>query len=266
MTNDNGAGEAFVLTEVESGIGWITLNEPRRLNPVTTTRVLELNKACRVLSERDDVRVVIVTGAGRGFSSGADLDDVPPVGEGPVAGPASNSMLDAGPGLWTLTAMRQPVIAMVNGPAVGYGAELSIQADIRVAGEAAKFLLPFSELGVVSDTGAATWLLPRLVGWSKAAEILYSARVVTAEEGLRIGLYNHVVADDELRAFTRDLALSMAQKSAWSLRQLKQMLFAGLDERKAEHVLGQYVRFAQRDPDVDIAKYSAKARGGARPS
>jgi enoyl-CoA hydratase/carnithine racemase len=161
--------------------------------------------------------------------------------------------------------MRQPVIAMVNGPAVGYGAELAMQADFRIVGTSALFLLPFSELGVVSDTGAATWLLPRLIGWSKAAELLYCSRRITGAEAVAIGLANYVVADEELRAFTDKFATDLASRSALALTQLKQMIFGGLDERKAEHVLGQHLRFQHRDPSVDVTEYAARARGGSRP-
>src|SRR5436190_271394 len=122
----------FVETAIDGPIGWITLNDPARLNPVTFDRIRELNDAAAALSSRDDVYVVVVTGAGRAFCSGADLSD-----QGTFlsrdAPPASGSIVDAA-GLWILTAMRQPVIAMINGPAVGYGFELALQADIRIAG------------------------------------------------------------------------------------------------------------------------------------
>jgi enoyl-CoA hydratase/carnithine racemase len=251
--------EQFVLTEVVDQVGWITLNEPGRLNPIRPSRIRELNEECRSLSARDEVRVVVITGAGRGFCSGADFDA--PY-ERP--GPASDSMLDEGPGMWTLTAVRQPVVAMVNGPAVGYGAELAIQADFRIAGSSALFVLPFGQLGVVSDTGAATWLLPRLIGWSKAAELLYLGRRVTGDEAVAIGLANYVVPDEELRAFTTAFARDLASRSPLSLIQLKRMIFAGLEERKAEHVLRQHIYFQRRDPAVDVARYAKGARGGSR--
>src|SRR5262245_7173449 len=110
----------FVLTEIDGPIGWLTLNEPARLNPIAVGRIEEINAAAAALSARDDVRVVIITGAGRGFCSGADLSIAPasrPAPQTPLLG--SGSVVESGPGLWTLTAMRQPVIAMVNGPAVG---------------------------------------------------------------------------------------------------------------------------------------------------
>jgi enoyl-CoA hydratase/carnithine racemase len=255
----------FVLTEVDDRVGWLVLNDPARLNPVTGERIQAINAAARSLSRRDDVRVVIVTGAGRGFCSGADLSrgfGSRPAGGGPRPEypPASGSLLGDGSGLWTLTAMRQPVIAMVNGPAVGYGFELALQADIRIAARSARFGLPFAKLGVVSDTGAGSWLLPRLVGWSHAAEILYTGRLFSAEEARDFGLVNRVVADDDLREVTVALAREIAQNSAWSLQTMKRMLFDGLEETRRAHVLEQYLRYREGGRDIDPAAYAARFR------
>ena len=249
--------EPLVLTEVVDHVGWITFNDPERMNPVTPRRAPELIQTCRDLSENDDVRVVVVTGAGRAFNSGADLKLSAAPDHKP--GPGSDTVVEAGPGMWLLPAMRQPVIAMVNGAAVGWGAELAVSADIRIAGESARFRFPFSLLGVVSDTGAATWLMPRLIGWSRTAEILYTGRMVSAAEALEIGLVNRVVPDAELRTEVTTLAAAIAERSTSAVREMKRMIFAGLDERKAEHALRQYFSFAQRDPDVDVTSYFPKA-------
>lgn len=251
----------FVLSDVVNGVGWITLNEPARLNPVDPDRTAQIVEACKVMSANDDARVVVVTGAGRGFCSGADLTSR--ADPNLVMGPGSGTAIDAGPGTWILPAMRQPVIAMVNGAAVGFGAELALQADIRIAAPSAKFRFPFSLLGTVTDTGAATWLLPRLVGWSNAAEILYSARLIDAEEALRIGLVNRVVGDADLRAHVTAMAEDMATRSWYALTTMKQMIFAGLDESKSAHVLRQYFAFNQRDRISDMAAYLQSVRGSA---
>jgi enoyl-CoA hydratase/carnithine racemase len=257
----------YVLTEVEDRIGWLILNDPDRLNPVGGERIsiAAINAAAQALSARDDVHVVIVTGAGRGFSSGADLargfgfarTDASQARGFP---PASGSLLGEGSGLWTLTAMRQPVIAMVNGPAVGYGFELALQADIRIAGRSARFGLPFAKLGVVSDTGAGSWLLPRLVGYGRAAEILYTARLFSADEVASFGLLNRVVEDEALREVTVALAREIAQNAAWSLRTMKRMLFDGLEESRKAHVLEQYLRFREGPRDIDPALYAGRFR------
>jgi enoyl-CoA hydratase/carnithine racemase len=183
--------------------------------------------------------VVVITGAGRGFCSGADMSAFR-VGARADSQPASGSLLAEGSGLWTLQAMRQPVIAMVNGPAVGFGFELALQADIRVAAASAVFSVPFARLGTVSDTGAGSWLLPRLIGWSRAAEMFYTGRRYSADEALEMGLVNHVLPDAELERFTADLAAQIAAQSAWALRAMKQMFFDGLEETRGQHVMQQF--------------------------
>jgi enoyl-CoA hydratase/carnithine racemase len=115
----------------------------------------------------------------------------------------------------------------------------------------------------VSDTGAGSWLLPRLIGWSRAADLLYSGRLIDGAEAHAIGLVNYLVDDDELRAFTLEYARTLAQNSAWSLRMIKQMIFAGLDEPKRAHVLEQYFRFRDGDPDFDKSAYVQRFKKAA---
>lgn len=251
--------QPFVLVSSDGGIGRITLNEPARLNPVTPARIAELVAACRTMSLDDAVSVVVITGSGRGFCSGADLTMEAP--EDLRLGPASGSVTEVSTGMWVLPAMRQPVIAMVNGAAVGFGAELALCADLRIAGTSAMFRFPFSLLGSVSDTGAATWLLPRLVGWSRAAELLYSGRKVRSDEALDIGLVNQVVRDDDLNDVVDELASRLSSQSAPSLRQMKELIFAGLDECKAEHILRQQFAHAERDTRIDPRAYFDTVKG-----
>lgn len=258
--------EPFVLSSVGGSVGWLTLNEPERLNPVDGPRILELNAAAEAMSARDDVSVVVITGAGRAFCAGADISSARyagPAQPDPLRRPlppGSGSLSSVDPGMWTLAAMRQPVIAMVNGPAVGYGFELALQADIRLASDTARLGAPFVKLGTVSDTGAGTWLLPRLVGWSKAAEILYTGRLLPADEAARIGLVNAVYPAGQLRDATERMAAEMAAGSAWSLRSLKRMLFDGLEEPKRAHILGQYFYINTGDPDFDRSTYLNRVR------
>lgn len=254
--------EDFVLVKIDGSVARITLNEPARLNPVTRDRIVELNKAAEAVSAEDDVRVVIITGAGRGFCSGADLAAFA-LGGRPDSQPASGSILNDGTGVWTLSAVRQPVIAMVNGPAIGFGFELALQADIRIAAESAKFGVPFARLGTVSDTGAGSWLLPRLVGWGKAAEMFYTGRHYSAADALDMGLVNEVVPNESLEDITLALANEIAQNSAWALRTMKRMFFDGLEERWTEHVMQQFrLRNQGRSQQVaeDAATYVAKFR------
>ncbi|APE34725.1 hypothetical protein BOX37_13060 [Nocardia mangyaensis] len=248
----------FVLSKVEGQIGWLTLNDPDRLNPVTFERIREINAAAEEMSARDDVHVVVITGAGRAFCAGADLsgDDTFLTNNAP---PASGSITDAA-GLWTLTAMRQPVIAMINGAAVGYGFELALQADLRVCATSARLGHPGVKLGTITDTGAATWLLPRLVGWSVAAEVLYSGSLYEAAEALQMRLVNHVVPDDEVYEFTAQLAKTLAANSPWALRTTKRLLFQGLEESSRASVLEQFIKVNQGDPTYDPSSHFTRFR------
>ena len=258
--------EDFVLVKIDGPVARITLNEPARLNPVNRDRIAQLNGVAEMISANDDVRVVIITGAGRGFCSGADLAAFA-VGGRPDSQPASGSILNGGTGVWTLLAMRQPVIAMVNGAAIGFGFELALQADIRVAGASAKFGVPFGRLGTVSDTGAGSWLLPRLIGWGKAAEVFYTGRHYSALEALEMGLVNNVVPNEQLEEFTVSLAAEIAQNSAWALRTMKRMFFDGLEERRTEHIMQQFrLRNQGRVQRVEegAAAYVSKFRSASK--
>nr|WP_256982945.1 enoyl-CoA hydratase/isomerase family protein [Rhodococcus sp. 06-418-1B] len=246
----------FVSVEISDKIGLVTLNEPARLNPVTGDRIEQLNDACRALADRSDVHVIIVTGAGRGFCSGADLAAA---SSNSTLPPASGSTIGAG-SQWTLAYLPQPVIAMVNGPAIGYGCELALQADIRIASSAASFALPFAKLGTVSDTGAGTWILPRLIGSDHAADLLYTGRTISAGEAHQLGLVTTIVEPAELRDSVCELASALVANSSWSLRALKQMLWKGLDQRPSEHLLLQYAYQRLGDPDFDLEKYAAQFR------
>jgi enoyl-CoA hydratase/carnithine racemase len=204
------------------------------------------------------VHVVVITGAGRAFCAGADLtgEDTFLTTSTP---PASGSIADA-LGLWSLTAMRQPVIAMIQGPAVGYGFELALQADIRIAGASARLGHPAAKLGTVTDTGAATWLLPRLVGWAVAAEVLYSGELYGAERALEMRLVNRVVSDEDLLEVTVQMAETMAANSAWALRTTKGLLFQALQESPEASVLRQFIKVNQGDPGYDPTPHLARFR------
>lgn len=248
----------FVLSSVDGHVGWLTLNDPDRLNPVTFERIREINSAAQAMSARDNVHVVVITGAGRAFCAGADLA-AEDTFLGADAPPASGSIVDA-PGLWSLTAMRQPVIAMIQGAAVGFGFELALQADIRIAGASARLGHPAVKLGTITDTGAATWLLPRLVGWAVAAEMLYSGALFGAAQALEMRLVNRVVEDDELLSATIQMAEAMAANSPWALRATKKLIFQGLQESARANVLEQFIQVNQGDPEYDPSPHIARFR------
>ncbi|HEY7295995.1 MAG TPA: enoyl-CoA hydratase-related protein, partial [Dehalococcoidia bacterium] len=140
------------------------------------------------------------------------------------------------PAPWTLLSLSKPVIAAVNGAAVGLGAEFSLQADLRLAGESARFSWIFPQRGLVPDTGAGTWLLPRVIGLARAAKLLYTGAMIDAAEALRIGLVEEVVPDGDLRDRAEALALQIARGAPLAIEQIKRLLYQGLARDARTHV------------------------------
>jgi len=195
--------------EVGEGIATLTLSRPDRLNAYTVGMGVELFRTLGELDRDDAVRAVIVTGAGRAFCAGADLAE----GGATFAGEhtwekAGRYEAEVRP--WN---MRTPVIAAINGPAVGIGATLPLQWDIRIASERARIGFVFTRRGIIPEANS-TWILPRLVGMSKALELLISGRILGAEEARDYGLVSRVVPHDELRPAARELALDIARNTA----------------------------------------------------
>jgi 2-(1,2-epoxy-1,2-dihydrophenyl)acetyl-CoA isomerase len=214
-------------TEVldEGSVRWIVLNRPERLNAMTFTMWDELVAAFEAASEDSRVRCIVLTGAGRGFCSGRDMDE-------------AASYLDAQP----LTSRRleemhralippiveapKPVIAAVNGAAVGVGLSLALACDLRVASEAARFGVGFLNVGLTPDAGA-TYLLPATVGYSVALELAATGEVIDAARAMAIGMVNRVVPSDALRAEVRALASRLAEVPAAAFAATKELLREG---------------------------------------
>ncbi len=213
--------------EVADGIATITLNRPEQLNAFTGTMMNELIAAFDETDANDDVRCVIVTGKGRGFCAGADLsgggDTFSRGGGGAQAGP-DNVPRDGG-GLVSLRIFesKKPVIAAINGPAVGVGVTMTLPMDIRLASTSAKIGFVFAKRGIVPEA-CSSWFLPRVVGISKAAEWVFTGRVFGADEAHEAGLVRSVHAPDDLlpaaRAIGREIAESTAPVSVALSRQM----------------------------------------------
>jgi enoyl-CoA hydratase/carnithine racemase len=207
-----------ITTEVNDHIMTITLDRPESLNSFNIAMLRELHDAFDRADSDDDVRVVIVTGAGRAFCAGADLSggaesfDHESV-TGSVGSP-SGEVRDGG-GILTLRIFRclKPVIAAINGPAVGVGATMTLPMDIRMASTDAKFGFVFAARGIVPEA-ASSWFLPRIVGISKAAEWCFTSRVFRAPEALDAGLVRSLHAPDELMPAARELASEIVANSA----------------------------------------------------
>jgi enoyl-CoA hydratase/carnithine racemase len=265
-----------ILYEVSDAIGTVTLNRPDRLNAVTSTMLAELLEAFERADGDDSVRAVIVTGAGRAFCAGADLG----AGARTFDRAARNRTAVAedhrdGGGTVALRVfdMKKPVIAAINGPAVGFGITMTLPMDIRLASTGARMGFVFARRGVVPEA-CSTWFLPRLVGISQAAEWVYTGRVFSADEACRAGLVRHVVETAELVPAARRLAHEIAENtSAVSVALARQMLWKmlGADHPMEAHrvdSLGMFWTGQSADAREGVTAFLEKrlARFPGRPS
>ena len=214
----------FIFEQTPDGIATITLNRPDRLNALTFEVYRELSDTFAALRHEQDVRVVVITGAGRGFCSGGDVHDI--IGE----------LFDRDmEGLLEFTRMTcelvrnirtlpLPVIASLNGTTAGAGACIALASDIRLASEAAKIAFLFVKVGLSGADMGAAYLLPRIVGLSKATELLFTGDFVSAIEAERIGLYNKVVPAEQLVETTARFAEALARGPAFAIAKTKEML------------------------------------------
>jgi len=212
------------IYDVRDGVARITLNRPERLNALTFEVYRELTDAFAALQTEDSVRVVVITGAGRAFCSGGDVRDI--IGE--LQGRDAEELLEFTRGTCELVrnmrALRKPVIASLNGTTAGAGACIALASDLRIASAEARIAFLFVKVGLSGADMGAAHLLPRVVGLSKATELLYTGDFIEADEALAIGLYNRVVPAAELEAETRALAERLARGPAFALAVTKEML------------------------------------------
>jgi enoyl-CoA hydratase len=210
----------------------VTLNRPERLNAMSIDLVLALDDALEEVAAENSTWVVVLTGAGRGFCSGLDLEDhgvVPGIDGLSVGRIAQRAMRVYSRLVPRLRRMPQPVVAAVNGPAYGGGMCLALGADIRLAARSAVFNATGIVNGLTSTEMGASWLLPRLVGASWATDVLLTGRVVDAEEAHRVDLVSRVVDDDALADAALDVAAGMCAHSPYGLAMTKDVLWANLE-------------------------------------
>jgi enoyl-CoA hydratase/carnithine racemase len=223
---------ADLLYEIDFNVATITLNRPDRLNAISGPMLESLSQALRDADRDRDVRVIILTGAGRGFCAGLDLKDlVAGTGIGSKgADGLANARFDlANSPPVVLHTADKPVICAINGPAAGYGMDLALGADIRIASRESKLAAVFTRRGILPESGGA-WLLPRLIGWQKAAEIAFAGRTLSAQEALEAGLVSVVVEPDQLIPETRQLAAEIAANAPLAVQATKRMMRLGLEE------------------------------------
>jgi 2-(1,2-epoxy-1,2-dihydrophenyl)acetyl-CoA isomerase len=246
-----------LLYEVADGIATLTLNRPDRLNALGDTLRDDLHDAVGRASADPEVRVMIVTGAGKGFCAGGD---VKAMNESRESGRERPLLEKVAPGRdRTLLAMRdapQPIIAAINGAAAGAGMNLALGCDIRLASTAAKFAQAFVRRGLHPDWGG-TYFLPRVVGMARACELIFTGDLIDAAEALRLGLVSRVVAPEELMPAAHELARRIAAGPPIAIRLAKRALYhnADCDLRQAL----EFETFAQ-----NICQETEDAREGIR--
>lgn len=233
-----------IILEKEENIATITLNRPEKLNAENPKLAEELIDVFGVVDRDDDVKVVVITGAGRAFCAGADLKErflkrVEDKKKG-IVEDVTREFSEVG--CMALARVRRPVIASINGPAIGVGCTLALACDIRIASEKATFGLTFARVGLMPEFGS-TYLLPRLIGVGKACELVFTARMIDAKEAKEIGLVNQVVPHDELSQKTYEMAKSITKLAPLSIQLSKRALYQGMSATDlASHL--QYEAFA----------------------
>jgi enoyl-CoA hydratase/carnithine racemase len=227
-----------VLYDVDGQIATITLNRPERMNTISRAMLGELTAHLIAADADPAVRVVILTGTGRAFCAGLDLTEVTRPGgpgeEGISATVSTNLDLRNTPPT-VLFNMGKPTICALNGSAAGYGMDTALGCDIRLMASGAKMAAAFTKRGIVPESGG-TWFLPRMIGWSKAAELIFTGRTLSAEECVEWGLASRVVPAEDLAAAARALAEEIAGNAPLAVQASKRMMRMGLNETFNDHV------------------------------
>jgi len=225
-----------VLCEIEDHVATITLNRPDRLNAISYAMLDGLGKLLVSCNEDRDVRVVLLTGAGRGFCAGLDLQDATKgdgIGSGKGGGYRMFDLRNSPPTV--LHNMDKPVVCAINGGAAGYGMDIALGCDIRLMADSAKMSAAFTKRGIVPESGG-TWLLPRIVGSARASEILFTGRKLTAAQCLDYGIVNQVLPAAELAETARAMAVEIAGNAPLAIQATKRMMRLAADETFEAHV------------------------------
>lgn len=254
--------EDQVLYEVDGHVATLTLNRPDRLNAISGPMLRQLSERLLEADADRQVRAIVLTGAGRAFCAGLDLQDVSSgtgIGSGGGGGSSELDVRNAPPVV--LHDIDTPTICALNGGAAGYGMDIALGCDLRIAAESGKLAAAFTKRGILPESGG-TWLLPRMVGWAKASEIIFTGRTLSAEECLEIGLVNAVVPDGALAGEVKALAEEIAGNAPLAVRASKRLMRAGLEETFSDHVHHVYLQllplFATKDFREGMASFLEK--------
>ena len=249
-----------VLYAVADHVAVITLNAPERMNTISGPMLNALTRRLLQANEDPAVRCVILTGSGRAFCAGLDLRQNRPEGGISAASlPTTLDLRNTPPTV--LQAMDKPTICAVNGGAAGYGMDTALGCDIRIMGQSAKLAAAFVKRGVVPESGG-TWFLPRMIGWAKATELIFTGRTLSAQESLDWGLANLVVPDAELMDRAHAMAQEIAANAPLAVQAAKRMMRMGLNETFPDHVHHVYLQllplFKTKDMAEGMAAFMAK--------
>ena len=250
------------LYRVDGNVAWITFNRPETLNSYTQDFVLEINGAIAAAESDDNVRCVVITGEGRGFTSGGNLSELAEMNRDRLR--AIYDVDSTADMVRNIYNVKKPVIAAINGPAFGAGIATAMACDILIASDAASFGFSFTGLGFCPDSGS-TWFLTQRVGYNKACEILFSAKTLKADELMSLGLVNSVVPADQLMAVAAKTAAKIAAGPAVALmlqkRVLRNAVSATFEQNRDYEAISQ-IFASQTD---DCAEGLAAALGKRRP-
>jgi len=255
-----------LLVEKNENVATVTLNRPERLNAISGPMLQAFSEAMIELDHDPEVRAIVITGAGRGFCAGLDLQDQVSgqgLGGGSGIGAATQKfdLRDAPPTV--LHNVDKPTLCALNGGAAGYGMDLALGCDIRIASDRAKISAAFTKRGVIPESGG-TWLLPRIVGWSKAAEIMFTGRTLNAEQCLDAGIVSTVVPHDDLMRHVGELAAEIAANAPLAVQATKRMMRMGQDETfeaNVHHVFLQLLPlFRSKDFKEGITSFLEKRK------
>lgn len=251
-----------ISTTIENHIGTLTLNRPDKMNALNDQMAMELIDAVNHFIHDIETRVIIVTGAGRAFSAGADLQET-------FLKPAQEKKFSRVMQGWPeeicslFKRTNKPIIASINGAAVGFGCAVCLSCDIRIAAQSARMGLGFVRIGLVPGDGA-TYFLPRLVGLGKACELVFTSRIIDAEEAEKIGMVNKVVPDDQLKSATVEMAKMLVEAPPIALQWSKQALYQSMEGSFSSQLrfetAGQAACFASEDFVEGIKSFLEKRK------
>ena len=237
--------DLVLYEDLKNGVGLVKLNRPERLNAITPALSARLKEILDQACADDSVKVIVLTGEGRGFTAGADMDGLAATSQGESQGSqveaeereyAANEVKGFEGGFSYFPTVPKPIIAAINGPAAGVGFIMALFADIRFAKESAVFSSAFSKRGLIAEWGVG-WILPRLVGIARANDILFSSRKFTAEEAEQMGIVNKTFSEDEFDAEVFNYAADLAKNvSPRSLRIMKQQIYNAQGESIKENL------------------------------